>query len=201
MKLRQYVFAYAVGAVPVFIWVMFLLVWPSDSQAPKDSLSPKLYQQMRSQDPLSEIHNQLGTIQFQHSAMLQKLAVLEQHLVDLDHRVDIHRQEIDAESPLKERVTKLEDFVTDHNRAEERTLQANERVSARLYSLTQACVMFLLGIVAIEVRKWYSNRKRHELADAKMDRLMDQTNGVAEKLLNVSVKAAHAEGVIEGHEG
>jgi len=111
----------------------------------------------------------------------EQMAVLAQRMNDLEHRLDIHRQQIDQlDTPVvAERLTKLEDFVRQHHEAE---VKAEEESTARwngIKNTMSAIFVALVGILFNELWKRYKDRKRRLTQKTNLD---GQLQEIREKL-------------------
>ncbi len=205
MKLHQYALALAVGFVaPLVFMFEMLVVEPSRSQTPRETLHPKTYDQIINSD--TETQRRLQEIALQHASMLTKMAALEQHLTDIDKRLDIHRTQIDADAAgtvsETERITRMEEYV-------KAAQKASDSAAAEARATHEANVAWARGIsgglftailmgVANEVWKRRSNRVFRAATGQRLNDIVESTNGMAEKLSDVRAESERAKGVIEG---
>ena len=123
--------------------------------------------------------------------ILKQLAKIEQHLVDIEKRIDIHRQEIDALSvaPVHEgeRIKGLEDS---RDRQEADTKAWRDRADNWLRGIF---LLAISGFSAWAIRLW-KDKRRHKVNKEQMDALSLKTDGMSERLEASAKTIGHQEG-------
>ena len=158
------------------------------AQSPRQS-SPEVVRQMERQAYPSQV------------AVAEQLARMDQHITDLEKRIDLHRIEIDAMDPAKTngRIVTIENAL---ERARQEKEQADASTTAH-WNEVMAWVRgigLLIATMAInEGRKRFTDKRRRAsrdlTIDGKLDLITTHTDGMVERISALS----HAAGVTEGH--
>ena len=151
---------------------------------------PGLPMGIQSETPsLRSLTDEVRVLQQQHVTMMAQLAALTQYSKDLEKRLDLNGTAIDSLEPAQnaERLTRLEDFVKQH-----------EAESLKTAEWMRLGVGGIIGLLGHSTFKSIVDRRRHRANTAQMNRLETLTNGKMDQLLKISGASQRAEGVLEG---
>ena len=191
--LRIVVCAVLCATVLFFSLVAFPLASQVPGASPRESLNPKTYEQISS---VLEIRQALSDLKIE-------LAVQNQSIIDIVHRLDIQRADISAMQPEVEvqRITKLEQYIAEQQ--EERAKReaddkaGHDAIMGWVRGIGAGILVSMAGIGA----NLYLAHRRENHRDSQMDVLTRQTNGMTGRIAALSEAKGHAdEKEIQAHE-
>jgi hypothetical protein len=171
--------AYLLGVVVIAAF----FTWGQGGQTPKE-VSPEIVKKMEREARGPVPYDAQGT----DNLILRAIAVLTQHVVDLEKRIDVHRAEIDSMEPAKsgDRLLRLEMFVSDYRHSQELQESASKARWEALMSWFRIIGTGIIGLALNEVWKRHKDKLRRFLrdqkTDAKLDKISKNTDGMTERL-------------------
>jgi hypothetical protein len=167
--------------------------------SPKAVLDPRLYRQIATGQTIqlqpprdNRVQEQLRIFVDQHAELLQRTAVMQQYLTDLEKRTEVDQA---AASKIAERLVHLEDIETDRLKHEREAEDVVRHHWEAVMGWVRIVFATLCGLMANEFfKRWKDKRRRlrrESEVDAKLEEIRHATKPLAVARLDSSYVERH----------